>query len=106
MFAKLKKAYPEASAVEGYVELQAADKERFKSAWDEGHIPDDDKGPGEPAVLPKKAPVKRAKKDNGEPSKKRARKVKVSCSSDSESCARLKSWVVERRRGRRGRCRR
>lgn len=79
MLAKLKAAYPESSDVEGFAVLKEAEQAKVHRAWDADEIPEEDKGPGEAVadVNPKKAPVKRAKKENGEPPKKRARKAKV-----------------------------
>lgn len=78
MFAKLQKICTEPSQIDGFGDLQDADKEKVERAWEEGKIPENNKGPGEPADIPKKAPAKKAKKDNGEPPKKRAKKAKVS----------------------------
>lgn len=105
MFAQLKKVYAEVTEVEGYKDLQDADKEKVKSAWEEGNIPEDTKGPGEAAVLPKKAPAKRAKKDDGAPPKKRVRKAKVNIFWLPVQCRTKLRLFTEgrgRRRGRRG----
>ncbi|KAI0341288.1 zf-PARP-domain-containing protein [Trametopsis cervina] len=79
-FAKLKKSYSEPEKIEGYDGLQDADKEKIGRAWEEGAIPEDDKGPGDPApgLATKRAPAKRTKKtdDGDKPPKKRARKAK------------------------------
>ncbi|EKM56501.1 uncharacterized protein PHACADRAFT_253668 [Phanerochaete carnosa HHB-10118-sp] len=76
---KLKTSCSKPEEIEGFDELKEAEQEKVKCAWDEGAIPEKDQGPGEPIVTEKKkAPAKRAKKDDGEekPMKKRARKAK------------------------------
>ncbi|KAH8102246.1 zf-PARP-domain-containing protein [Cristinia sonorae] len=76
--AKLVQSYDEPSAVEGFSDLQEGDKERVQRAWEEGAIPEDDKGPGEAIEVAKKKPAPRKKKDDdGEDRpKKRAKKAK------------------------------
>lgn len=78
--ARLKKSYSEPSGVEGFSDLKEAEQEKVNRAWEVDEIPDEDKGPGEPVVdaTKKKAPARKAKKDDGEPPKKRVRKAKVS----------------------------
>ncbi len=76
MVAKLKKSYSEPSEVEGFSDLKDAEKEKVQRGWEEGEIPEDDKGPGEAVETGKKKAAPRKKKDDdGEPPKKRARKV-------------------------------
>ena len=79
MVAKLKQSYESAEEIEGFSELKEAEQDKVNRAWDEGAIPEGDQGPGEAVAVEKKAPAKRAKKDDdGEkPGKKRARKAKV-----------------------------
>ena len=82
MITKLKASYTTPEEIEGFSELKEAEQEKVKRAWEEGAIPDEDQGPGEPvASEKKKAPAKRAKKDadddDEKPAKKRARKAKV-----------------------------
>ncbi|KAI0694521.1 poly polymerase and DNA-ligase Zn-finger region-domain-containing protein [Cytidiella melzeri] len=87
VIAKLKKSYAQPTEIEGYSDLQDADKEKVQRAWDEGAIPEDDKGPGEPAagLAPKRAPAKKAKKSGeDEPPKKRARKAKADQDDEEE----------------------
>ncbi|KAI0747052.1 poly polymerase and DNA-ligase Zn-finger region-domain-containing protein [Daedaleopsis nitida] len=76
---KMKVAYDEPSKVEGFADLQEGEKEKVQRAWDEGKIPDDDKGPGEAVDTGKKKAAPRKKKaDNGEEKPKRGRaKAKV-----------------------------
>jgi hypothetical protein len=82
MVAKLKQSYAKPEEIEGFDELKEAEQEKVKRAWEEGAIPDEDQGPGEPVPSEKKkAPAKRTRKgDDGEekPARKRARKAKVS----------------------------
>ena len=55
------------------------EKEKVQRGWDEGHIPEDDKGPGEPVETGKKKAAPRKKKaEDGEEKPKRSRaKAKV-----------------------------
>ncbi|KAI0088892.1 hypothetical protein BDY19DRAFT_946638 [Irpex rosettiformis] len=82
LFTKLKNSCPEPTQIEGWDNLQDEDKEKVQRAWDNGSVPEDDQGPGEPragAPAAKKAGGKKAKKGDGEdsePPKKKARKVK------------------------------
>lgn len=64
MIAKLKQSYAKPEEIEGYDELKPAEQEKVTRAWEEGAIPEDDKGPGEPvpSEKKKKAPAKRARK--------------------------------------------
>ncbi|GJE86488.1 zf-PARP domain-containing protein [Phanerochaete sordida] len=89
--AKLKASYGKPEEIEGFSEIKEAEQEKVKRAWEEGAIPEDDKGPGEPVATEKKkkAPAKRAKKDDdgddGEkPAKKRARKAKKAEDDDED----------------------
>ena len=79
MVAKLKQSYSKPEEIEGFDELKEAEQEKVRRAWDDGAIPEDDKGPGEPVASEKKKPAKRAKKsddgDGEKPAKKRARKA-------------------------------
>ncbi len=65
--------------MDGFGDLQEGEKEKVQRAWDEGRIPDDDKGPGEPVETGKKKAAPRKKKsDDGEEKPKRSRaKAKV-----------------------------
>lgn len=78
---KIKASYGAASEIDGYAGLQAAEQEKVKRAWEEGAIPSEDKGPGEAADVPKKAPQKRKKAeedgDEEKPKRPRAKKAKV-----------------------------
>lgn len=67
------------SEVDGYNDLKDGEKEKVQRAWDQGEIPDEDKGPGEPVETGKKKPAPRKKKDeDGEEKPKRSRaKAKV-----------------------------
>lgn len=80
--AQLVQSYDEAKAVEGWSELKSGEQEKVQRAWEEGAIPEEDKGPGEPieAEPKKKAAAPRKKKaddQEGSRPKKRAKKAKV-----------------------------
>ena len=72
-------SYAEAKAVEGYDDVQEADREKIQRAWAAGAIAEEDKGPSEPVDTGKKKAAPRKKKaddEDGRP-KKRAKKAKV-----------------------------
>ncbi|OSD02708.1 zf-PARP-domain-containing protein [Trametes coccinea BRFM310] len=63
LITKLKASYDEPSQIEGWDELKDGEKEKVQRAWEEGQIPDDDKGAGEAIDTGKKKPAARKKKD-------------------------------------------
>ncbi len=69
----MKASYDEPSKIEGFDDLQVGEKEKVERAWDEGKIPDDDKGPGEAVETGKKkvAAPRKKKADDGEEKPKR-----------------------------------
>ncbi|KAI0765256.1 poly polymerase and DNA-ligase Zn-finger region-domain-containing protein [Fomes fomentarius] len=71
---RVKASYDEPSKIEGFDDLQVSEKEKVQRAWDEGKIPDDDKGPGEAVETGKKkaAAPRKKKADNGEEKPKRS----------------------------------
>ncbi len=84
----IKSSYASVDAIEGYSDLKDDEKEKVKRAYDEGDIPEDDRGIGEAVEgLEKKKVVRKKKKeeseeegnDDGEEDrpKKRVRKAKV-----------------------------
>lgn len=80
MIASLKVSYNSPSDIEGFVDLKEAEKEKVQHAWEEGAIPEDDKGIGEAVDTGKKKPAPRKKKDaNGDeaekPKRSRAKKA-------------------------------
>ncbi|CDO71198.1 hypothetical protein BN946_scf184845.g69 [Trametes cinnabarina] len=76
---KLKASYDEPSQIEGWEELKEAEKEKVQRAWEDGQIPDDDKGAGEAVDTGKKKPVPRKKKDAdaGDDDEKPAKKARA-----------------------------
>ncbi|CCM01220.1 uncharacterized protein FIBRA_03268 [Fibroporia radiculosa] len=79
--ASMKLSYSEPSEIEGFNILKSAEQEKVQRAWDNGAIPEEDRGPGEAVDTGKKAPVKRKKKDEDgnadeKPKKTRGRKPK------------------------------
>ncbi|KAL6301402.1 hypothetical protein BKA93DRAFT_901941 [Sparassis latifolia] len=85
MIASMKASYSEPSEIEGWSDLKEAEQEKVRRAWDEGAIPDEDKGVGEAVDTGKKAPTRRKKKEeNGDetekaekPKRSRAKKAKA-----------------------------
>ena len=75
----------------------------MKRAFEQGEIPEEDQGPGEPvpSEKKKKAPAKRAKKDDDgdeeKPARKRARKAKVSVGMVNEIIGLCWLIVIHRR---------
>jgi len=86
--ALLKKSYGEPTEIDGFSTIKDGEQEKVKRAWEEGEIPEDDKGVGEAVEgVSKKAPAKRAKKadnEDGTPPKKRARRSKKNEDEDEE----------------------
>lgn len=78
----VKTSYDAPSELDGYGELKDGEKEKVQRAWDEGEIPEDDKGVGEAVDTGKKAAraPRKKKEENGEakPKRARAKKAKVS----------------------------
>ena len=71
---KMKASYDEPSKIEGWDDLKEGEKEKVQRAWEEGQIPDDDKGAGEAVDTGKKKAAPRKKKDeDGEEKPKKAR---------------------------------
>ncbi|KAI0360416.1 zf-PARP-domain-containing protein [Trametes cingulata] len=71
---KMKASYDEPSKVDGWNDLKESEREKIQRAWDEGQIPDDDKGIGEAVDTGKKKAAPRKKKDeDGEEKPKKAR---------------------------------
>ncbi|KAH9943531.1 zf-PARP-domain-containing protein [Amylocystis lapponica] len=80
MVTSLKASYAEPSEIEGFGDLKDDEKEKVRRAWEEGEIPEDDKGPGEAVDTGKKAVRRKKKAEDGEESEKpkrsRAKKAK------------------------------
>jgi hypothetical protein len=83
----LKKSFSEADELDGFDELQPADQDRIRKAWDDGHIPEEDvpetaRKPEEAddadeEVKPKKKRASPKKDDEGDVAKpKKARTTK------------------------------
>jgi len=83
----MKKSFSEADELDGFDELQSADQDKIRKAWEDGHVADEDvpetarKAQGddvaeeEPKPKKKRAPAKKA--DEGEAAKpKKARTSK------------------------------
>ncbi|PIL27746.1 transcription factor [Ganoderma sinense ZZ0214-1] len=95
---KLKASYGEASEVDGFGDLQEGEKEKVQRAWDEGQIPDDDKGPGEPVETGKKKAAPRKKKaEDGEEKPKRSRAKAKKADDDDEMDSRPKKVAKKKK---------
>lgn len=89
MIASLKASYNAPSEIDGFVDLKEAEKEKVQHAWDEGAIPEDDKGVGEAVDTGKKKAAPRKKKEaNGDeaerPKRSRAKKTAQEDDDDEE----------------------
>ncbi|KAI0674578.1 poly polymerase and DNA-ligase Zn-finger region-domain-containing protein [Trametes maxima] len=83
---RIKASYDEPSGIEGWDDLKEGEKEKVQRAWEDGEIPSDDKGAGEPVDTGKKKAAPRKKKDDGEgkPKKARAPRGKKKSEDDDE----------------------
>ncbi len=99
---KLKASYDEPSKIDGYGDLKEGEKEKVQRAWDEGHIPDDDKGPGEAVDTGKKkaAAPRKKKADDGEEKPKRSRAKAKVCLDAVINAANLMAYVLAIAEGR------
>ncbi|OBZ77754.1 PARP-type zinc finger-containing protein C2A9.07c [Grifola frondosa] len=86
MIASLKASYEEASEVDGFDTLKDGEKDKIARAWEEGEVPEEDRGIGEAVDTGKKKAPARRKKDEGEDGEKpkRARAKKAAKKDEDE----------------------
>lgn len=84
----VKKSFESAEDLDGFEELKEEDQEKLKTAWEVGHVAEDDIPPTAKDDLEEDKPKKRASKKKKEadddeeeekPKKARGRKAKVGC---------------------------